>query len=188
MTDRQKNIIITGLAASGKTTWAKFLNEKNKLGSELIVCDNIRFTNDKDWIRKPLFDYRNDILTAINRNSIAKIIEGAYFDPNDTEQARNTVFNELINNGYIKTVYCIEPDTLEGQMTRIIRRSINRSSGAEPKGTCPETPNTVAKLVIKNCINYNLNCEMLTKLKEVCIGRCEYVQLRQKDVELQCFN
>jgi len=130
--------IITGLAGGGKTTLAKKQAERPKYA--LINMDQFRYTNSTDWIRVSLKDFRERILSEIQKLVLSKaynglVMEGSYRDHNDVEQARVAVINEIVS-WHNTTVFgvnmninliLLKPLSLEDIIERIVHRSIGRA-------------------------------------------------------------
>jgi hypothetical protein len=153
-------IIVTGLAGSGKTTLTHSLTNH-----KIIHCDDYRY--GENWKKLSYLEYRDAILNAVNESSI---IEGAYYDAHDSENARIKVFQELITL-YNATVYIIKPKNLVETVSNLIDRSIGRAIGTISQGTCPETSVTRARLIIKNVQYYDINCTHLNEFYDSCIEK-----------------
>ena len=159
------NIIITGLAGSGKSILAKKLKKITGEG-EIITCDNFRYKKGQGWIKKNLKEYKNSILNEVNKNDNLKILEGSYYDGSDPEHMRMIVFQDLLYK--CQYVFIIQPIDKVDQIAKLIDRSINRVIGKEPHGTCEETSTSRARLIIKNVENYERNCKCLYDFFEFC--------------------
>ncbi len=152
------HIIITGLAGSGKTTLSHLLRIPSDPTDKIISCDNFRYS-DSNWTKKPYIQYQSDIFDQIDRDAHNKIIEGAYHDASDPENARALVFHELLPT--TKLIIIIKPSNLVSSLENIINRSLRRYTGEEPQGSCAETSSSRARLVIKFVQNYEQNMAKL---------------------------
>jgi hypothetical protein len=162
--------IVTGLACSSKTTEAKILAETAQPTHVVLSFDNYRYSDEK-WTKKDYATFKSDVFHAIktiqNKDKHVRIVlEGAYNDASDPEQARMKVINELIDSKNVIQVIVLTPKDKFTHIMSIVKRSISRENGEEPQGACPETPESATKLISKCYINYSNNMEALQELDD----------------------
>ena len=173
------NILILGLAGSGKTTLANKLSLK--LGYEVISLDTYRY--GPNWQKKDFDEFRNGVMAAINKDTgCPKIIESVYND-SDSTKARIRIIQELLP--VIKHIYIIKPESLEIIAAQLIDRCIERALLKE-KGlpTIIEKPLDRARLLISNITMYEQNVNMLmedfkTDMRVVLLSRDELTNYLQ---------
>lgn len=155
------NILILGLAASGKTTLANEISKMNNYN--VIHVDKYRYYCGT-WNKKPIQEFIDEILDELKKTNKPSIIETSYNDASDPTNARIKLVEEL--KPFCKFILIIKPETLQKHIGQIIDRSIKRACGQEEQGANIEDSNSRACLVIKCVNNYDNNVNKLIELKE----------------------
>jgi adenylate kinase family enzyme len=156
-----RRTIVTGLACSGKSTLAQ------KLSPNVLVCDHYRY--GPGWVKRDPKDYVASVLARV-ADQPNLVIEGALHDAHDPMQARERAFKRILEFYPGTRVYVVLPKTMHEQVADIVKRSIGRAKGEVPQGTCPETSESVAKLLVKTIQNYEENVRALEDFSEWCIN------------------
>ena len=159
-----KLIIVTGPAGSGKSTYVE-----NYSDYEIIHLDKYRY--GPKWLKLSYEEFKNNVFDELFKDDNDKVIDGAYFDVNDDEQARNRLIDELIPMCNTKLVIFIFEHELT-QVTRILNRSFERirEHTTNESGNV-EDASSVARLIHKNVINFdrikNKYLELYNNNKEI---------------------
>lgn len=148
MTIMTNNILILGLAGSGKSTMAINLAKKHQL--KYINVDKYRYKNG--WNRVDKFTFINNVLESLDKQG--NIIDTSYNDASDNSNARIELVEQLIPT--CKKIIIIKSTNITEHIANIIDRSIKRANGEE-EGVCKETSINRASLVIKCVNNYDNN-------------------------------
>ena len=154
--------IITGLAASGKSTLAKDLVAKLRPFPTLIVGDNYRFIDVK-WTKAPRDVYVARISAAALEAS-TYVFDSFYRDGYEAETASVSAMGALVEAAAADakpTIINIQPVTLQDTMKNVIRRTVGRAKGDVPQGPCPETFDSATELVVSVSKNYACEAEAL---------------------------
>lgn len=170
--ERRRHIIVTGLCASGKDTYSKRLANQMayqygpRPNINICSCDELRY--GANWQKRPAADFIADV-TNLAKSESPIIFQGAYLDAYDPEHAREKAFEAILPT--VKEVIIIKPAaTRTDHVRNIVRRSINRATGVEPTGTCAETPETVARMIVKQLDNMYDCAAALYEFESICFN------------------
>jgi adenylate kinase family enzyme len=162
------NILILGLAGSGKTTLARKIAEKNSY--QLINVDNYRYV--ENWQKKDKNEFIKDVMAVIISNNSPKVIETSYNDASDPQNSRIELVEILLAE--CSNVYIIKSTDKIGHIENLINRSINRAIGKESQGSCVESSRNRAQLVVKCVENYDNNVKKIMDRFENIIDNKRY--------------
>ena len=157
--------IITGLACSGKTSLAK--HYASLKDAEVIHRDEYRYFPPSTWTKAPKDMFIHNVCQAIQDKLSAGrsvIYEGTYHDAHDPENASEELIRFCLSNFPCKEVIILKTSDQVDHVARLFKRSFNRALGIEDQGSARETPESVARLLIKNIEYWKENTEALESL------------------------
>lgn len=173
-------VLIVGLSCSGKTTLARLAES---LGHQAVHADDYRYSDTK-WTRRSLTDFKAHVDVAIDaarqKAAVGKLVvyESALLDIHDPESARSCVLESLLPRAAL--VFVIVPDDQITCVGRLIDRSIGRATGSEPPGSCPETSESRARMIVKFIAGYDRACQALSAFYDTAVhAGCNAVRSRR---------
>lgn len=157
--ENRQLILITGLGGSGKTTLAEQLAKHMNL--KTIRTDDYKF--GENWRRKSWQEYFDALMGDIDFEKGRYVVEGIFYSTGDNENQSQRMFHYLLQ--YSTCVIVIDPDEKVEHAASLIDRSIRRYTGEEPQGTCVESRENRARLLIRCIESYDRNVKQLDEWK-----------------------
>jgi adenylate kinase family enzyme len=161
--------LIVGLPASGKTTLAKRMVAANvgwtpRSGLTHIAADEHRYVPGT-WTKRPKEDFIRSVRAAIDAAPTPFcVVDTTYRDAHDPTAARVALVMDLLASGTVADLVIMKSTSLLVDLEKVMRRSLNRASGAEPQGAAVETPANVAAQAAKFVQQYDANVAALEDL------------------------
>lgn len=155
--------VVTGMPGSGKSWVAK---EAGKgAGTTALHMDEYRYAPGA-WVKEPAATFIARAQAAIAAApGDHVVVEGAYNDAHDPEQARAQLVTMLWRAG--ASVAVIEPFASPAEQVRALAgRSLRRACGEEPHGVAVETVENVTRMILKNLDSFDDNARALRELRD----------------------
>lgn len=153
---KDRLVIATGLAGSGKSLFMNKVRETEP-DSKVIVVDNFRYVPDSNWVKRPRDEFIKAILDEIQSVPPTTLIyiDSSLYDAHDPSHARELLLLGLLM--FVREIRIFTYETALEQATALIQRSFGRLTGERDAGACPESAESVAKMILKNSSNFEKN-------------------------------
>lgn len=167
-------VIVTGLAGSGKSTFAK------SLALPCVSADDHRYEPAGTWTKASYTDFKARVQSALAHAGPSWVYESSFIDTSDPERARERVIKEMLPEADMLIIFS---DSKENVVANILRRSFGRLQGVVTAGAAPETPESVSKLILKVVSGYSRCCDELDELAKGATSTCTVVCTRWQDAD-----